>query len=399
MVLIFVDSANRDGLTYTLIAHELSKLNPNLHIELVSFDLWQEALGLLDPDIVVLNHLIGNRNRAIAKEVYRKKKQVVILPTEGRPNTVSQEEWVKQKTSPFYHHYLAWNSVVDMERMTVTGNPRFNIYTHYRKLCNSSVLSGRYRIPQEDEIIGITTSFPQAKFAYTGVDFNIRDWKDLGVDGVIGDALTVAKSELKKLKEFQTYVEEVHLENPDSWLLIKPHPMEDMTLWWNWQRELPNNRKVIIVENAEMHNFLPVIDRLIARYGCTTLQDAHAFDMTLPVVEWGTPDAPDNEMDATWTYSQTCDPVEKRDILEKYHTLSINSILEISHFLHELTTDNTPLKSASYITQLNKFRAIQVAHAQHHILPTISKENLHFGKSFTLTTRRYYNKLIQQHGY
>jgi surface carbohydrate biosynthesis protein len=254
----------------------------------VSFDFWQKALELFKPHVVVLNHLHGKRNKWIANYVKRQGGLVVIIPTEGRPNSDDQAKWFyEQLDNPDLDLLCAWNDIVSHEKITITGCPRFDIYHNYRHLIEPKELfCNKYRLDPDKKIIGIATSFSQAKFAYKAIQFNKKDWKDLKVTSISGrdDPQQFAQSEYEYMQEFRLWLRVLKYRYPDYQYVLKPHPMGDATSWAEFCDEVG----ITIIYQEYIFNFLNAIDLLIARLGCITIQEAWLLDK--PVVQIGLSD-------------------------------------------------------------------------------------------------------------
>lgn len=272
-VLLFIDSRFRDAFGISLLAHTLKQMGHQVTV--APFDLHQEAIQLLKPDVVVLNHIIGQRNRKIANYVRRQGGSVVVMPTEGRPNTAAQEDWfVEHNDNPDYLDlFLSWNEPI-AEKFSrvptkVVGCPRFDIYQHpFTQLIESGDFF-RYRYRLNDRpIIAFASSFPQSKFAYKQVDFNVQDWKDLGIKR---DAVQVANEEYGKLRWFKSLITTTVGYYGDRYqYVVKPHPMEDISLWLRFADEWG----VTLITNDYIFNVVSNVDLLVARTGCLTHQDA-----------------------------------------------------------------------------------------------------------------------------
>ena len=66
-ILLFNDSKWRDSFGTIILKLKLQELLPDAIVEICSYHLWQSAIELFNPHLVVLNHIQGKRNKMIAK--------------------------------------------------------------------------------------------------------------------------------------------------------------------------------------------------------------------------------------------------------------------------------------------------------------------------------------------
>ena len=227
-IAIFIDSRYRDTLGCLLAKQALQKSRPDWDILAISIDLWQQTMELFKPHVVVLNHAIGYRNKRIIEMA----DYSIVLPTEGRPNTREQEDWFVAQQDGIADLYLSWNELIANKfkktKAIVTGCPRFDVYHTHRHLIDSKEkVRAKYGLDQNRQVIGVFTSFPQAKFSFSNVEFNKNDWRDLGVDRISTrtDPFEFAKSEYQKRQEFFNAIAALSNEFPDYQFLVKTHPM------------------------------------------------------------------------------------------------------------------------------------------------------------------------------
>lgn len=266
MILIFIDSKWRDGKSYTFLARQLNENGVNTI--LTPFDNWQEAIRL-NPRVVVLNHLIGDRNRQIARHVKSYGGKVVILPTEGRPNNDQIADWWMNENANDYDLFLHWNDLFINsadKRHVVVGCTRFDIYPNKQHKSRTEIL-GILGIDQDKKVVLVASSFPQAKFAYTHSMFNQHDWKDLNR----GDAEQNVLNETDEFHVFMSAIDIVVRNNRQWQFIIKPHPMEPS---WMWENFCEKNANCKLVTQAGIEDLLECADMLINRTGCITFYDA-----------------------------------------------------------------------------------------------------------------------------
>jgi surface carbohydrate biosynthesis protein len=284
-VAIFVDSRYRDTIPCLLVKKRLVELR-NYDVIAVSIDLWRETMELFKPHVVILNHAIGFRN----EEIIRRAPYSIVMPTEGRPNTVEQEQWFVNSQDGKIDLFLSWNEHVAKQFTTtdavVTGCPRFDVhYTHTNLIDDCDKVRAKYGLG-DDPVVGVFTSFPQAKFAFQDTQFNKSDWHDLGVTKISGreDPLVFAQNEMRERQRFMTAVDALHDENPSWQILVKPHPMEDVIEIQRWCDE----RNYVCVTQDTVFNVIAACDAVVNRVGCITELDAMLQNK--PVVSFGEPE-------------------------------------------------------------------------------------------------------------
>lgn len=285
-IAIFVDSRYRDTVSCLLVKKRLQELR-DWDVLVVSIDLWQQVVQLFKPHVVVLNHAIGYRNQEIAR--YAQK--TIVLPTEGRPNTKEQEQWFVDQQDGIADLYLSWNDHIASKfkktRAVGVGCPRFDVhYTHTHLIDSKEKVRAKYGLKQNERVVGVFTSFPQAKFSYQDTQFNKQDWRDLGVDQISTrtDPLVFAQQEMRERQRFMTAVDAMADENPFWQILVKPHPMEDVIDIQRWCDE----RGYKCVTQDTIYNVLAACDAVVNRVGCVTELDAML--QGIPVVSFGTPE-------------------------------------------------------------------------------------------------------------
>lgn len=286
------DSRFRDSISLAFVRKQLVDLGHDARV--ISFQIASQAIPIFNPDILVLNHLFGRRNQDLARYVKRLGGKVVIMPTEGRPDTGVQLKWVAKQAEmqDLYDLYLSWNEQVAevIPKSVVTGCPRFDVYRpDYNYLIeDKETVLAKYGLIGKAKVIGITTAFPSAKFAYTNRQFHKRDWKDLMIDD---DPFALANGEYLQAQKFKNLIQYTRLEFPDYEFVLKPHPMADRHMWQSFCED----SNIVLSPPDYIHNFLQVCDILIARVGCSTVQDA--WMMHKPVIQVDLPPIRDAEFD------------------------------------------------------------------------------------------------------
>lgn len=283
-IVLFADSRWRDSFGLALTKIELQDAIPEANVWVIPFDLWQQALDHLNPDVAILNHLFGARNNRIASHVKRNGGNVYVMPTEGRPDKNKPLEFIaSQKDSPYLDMFFSWNiAVADAmgDKAVVTGCPRFQIYQQpYRSLIESrDFFCEKYALDKSKKIVGVTTNFPQAKFHLKNQAFNRQDWKDIGISDKI-DRLSnpdqYARSEYEKLEQLKGWIHALVAEYRDTVeVVLKPHPLEDVTMW----EKFCDVAGVTLVKGEYIFNFVNACDVVVVREDCMTAQDAWYLD-------------------------------------------------------------------------------------------------------------------------
>ena len=278
-ILLLGDHRNRDIPALSLIQTHLEKIDGALDVKIVSFDLLQQAIEYFKPHVVVLNHLFGKRNQGIAEVVRRRGGLVVVLPTEGRPNTQDRIIWsATQWPSYLCDLYLSWSDEfakylpLDVNTIT-TGCPRFDFY--FSPLSNlidrDETLSG-LQINPDLPIVTIASSFPNGKFSKQGADFHKQDWEDLKMTTIPGheDPNKFAGEEYKAYDMFRSWLFALREEMPRLQLILKPHPAESS---WMWQ-PFCDDHGIQYLPMGYIWDLLSLSDLHLARTDCATVHEA-----------------------------------------------------------------------------------------------------------------------------
>lgn len=285
-ILLLGDSRWRDAFGLALLKRRL--IQRNWLAEVTSFDIAYSAVEYFRPDVLVLNHVVGKRNRQLATMVKRGGGTVVVMSTEGRPNTEKLRRWHDENTDKsLVDYYFAWGTgdrqldfLRDVETRVV-GCPRFDIYREeYSYLLPSKeAMCARFGLDPDREIIGIATSFPQAKFHFHSQQFHQTDSKDLGIY-TKDEATHIPKNEWTNMQSLRQQLQSLILNYPRYQYVIKPHPMEDVRLWESWCREWGAS-----LFTGYIWDFLSMVDLHIARSPCLTALEADM--MQVPCYTYG----------------------------------------------------------------------------------------------------------------
>lgn len=377
-ITIFADSRYRDSFGLAATKYWLNRLSPDAEVYVTAFDLWQHNLNLVKPDVVVLNHAFGVRNEAILRWAQQNRATSYLMFTEGRPNTEEQLEWyLSQRDKSDY--VLAWSSWLgDMfDNAVVTGCPRFDIYqSPYQKLIEPrEFVLDKYGLGPNKETILVTTSFPQAKFSYQGIQFNEQDWKDLGVTGISDRRNPTAFAKKEKLAQqlFKTQLAGmIAAANNKYNVIVKPHPMEPAR---EWERYCDENGFTIAPADY-VFNALSAANIVINRAGCLTTQDA--WLMGKEVMQMN----PDDQ-ELTGSSKEAFgigyrDTEARREFLHKYGFSTPNSSRLVAETI--LNTAR-PASIKRNIVDLIKWQTAQAEYDNSHVYPDLT--SMHPVKAIT----------------
>ena len=396
-VLVFSDSRWRDAFGDALLVKHLAKK----HFAVVcSYDLWQDALRLFKPHVILLNHLHGARNRLIANHVRRQGGCVCVLPTEGKiTSQYMDDRFQEQLDSPDMHYLYAWNDLVVHPKVIVTGHPRFSIYhPEFSHLIDSrDIMCAKYGLDSTRPIIAIASIFPQAKFSYHSIKFNEDDWRDLGLSKYPGreSPYQYAATEYEQLNKFKLWVKLLVDAHPEYQYVLEPHPMEDRAPWEGFCHE----NKIVLIRQEYIFNLLSVADCFVTRIGCTTVQDAWLMGKpTLRAFIYQNPDIPTFEEASIGhvAYGSTelidkfpdiLQPVTeeegaaRKQYLKKYgYDKSQNSVPTIVAHIDSIIGGITVIEDPT-IPDLMEFNKRLANHTNLHMLA--NPVDVHLGKSVT----------------
>jgi surface carbohydrate biosynthesis protein len=247
------------------------------HVQICDIHLFPQMVDVFKPNLVVINGLHDRGRNHLVDTVRRRGGLCAVLASEGRPNTVEQLDWTaRQWPAELCDLYLSWSEWFDKELQSrvpsaVTGCPRFD---HYFRPFNRAKTISEWGLDPDKPIVTVASSFPQAKFADSGGDFLVQDWKNLGVSqmDMFKDPRAVAKLEKTALERFSVWISALHSENPGIQIVLKPHPAENIQFW----QEL--SESIHIVLSDYIQTMLSISDVHVARVGCLTVPEAWLFN-------------------------------------------------------------------------------------------------------------------------
>ena len=276
MIVIFCDSKYRDFYSCLLIKEQLETLGYRGKVLVVNFHMWEWVTLNNNVEAVVINHAAGTRNKTIIQRMKKMGKKVFVLPTEGRPDSGKPLDFiVSQATHPSVDAYFSWSDLVTErygEKAFTTGCPRFDIYDDPRFMTTREEFASGLKMNSDLPTISVASNFPQAKFSYQGIEFNKLDWKDLNIDKELGDPEVYARAEYDRQHTFMTLIDAVAAYTKYNFV-IKPHPMDDMSLWRTMRTASPAKDRIRVYTH-NIHTLIFGSDLLISRQSCMTHLDA-----------------------------------------------------------------------------------------------------------------------------
>lgn len=269
-ILALGDSHWRDAPGLALLKHELDR-DEDLEPWIAPFDIAFQAVEALQPHVLLLNHVMGKRNRKLANYVMRRGGESVVLPTENRGNTTDEIEWyARQVDSSYCDLFLGWSEETARQihpPVNVVGCPRFDVYRYPGLAKDREIFNTQHGLDPEKKTVLFASAFPQGKFAYSNQVFHEHDRKDIGSVEREGreDPVEFARKEYERLQQFAFWVESVAQEK--TWnVIVKPHPLEDLSFW--------QKRDVPLIRGGYIHDAVSCCDVLVAKAGCMTHMDA-----------------------------------------------------------------------------------------------------------------------------
>lgn len=286
-ILIFTDSKWRDLPANVLLQYRLQENYSNVHVQLCSYHLWNEAIQLYAPHLVVLNHMQGKRNKKIASYVKRHGGNVAVMFNEGIVEFEGKAKiFEAQKSSKDVDIFICWNDIVsELVGGETFGSPRFDFYSKpvSRLIDTKGLFCDKYNLDATRKVILLGDSWPSAKFTYSLQSFHRANWSDL--DNVLADkwadADEFAKNQQHMQEQFKLYALLLKNSYPDAQIIIKSHPMSDYVHWETWCAE----HGMTLVHGEYIFNVLNACDLYVAKLGSITT--AEAWLLGKPVIKLG----------------------------------------------------------------------------------------------------------------
>lgn len=397
-VLILADSNWRDSFGVAHLTNEL--YNRGVSTYFASFDICSQATEAVRPHAIILNHVLGARNKRLSDYVKRNGGVSIVLPTEGRPDSEKQKEaFVTGNDLPDYVDlFLSWSEQVVLPgvRTKAVGCPRFDIYQPpYDSLIQTKEhFCARYNLDPDRPIIALASSFPKAKFHYQAQHFNRSDSADLGHDRVFGDPDDHARREYEAWQEFMLWARIVNDEYGGYYNIIaKPHPMEDVTEW----EKLCGETGITHIKGDYIFNVVNASDLLIARIGCLTHQDMWLVDKPTIHCDFGYRDinlTTEESLSCGWAvdhFSDLLDAVydwknglpsgfSPKPFLEKWGFSVKNSGRRTARAIADFLQEKNP--QVNHQPDIVEFNSILHEHDKKNAIPQMDNIG-HFGKAIT----------------
>lgn len=205
---------------------------------------FEAGMVAVRPHAVVLNHMNGPRNRFIAQIAKRMGSAVVVIPTEGRPQT---NELMRFTTGEFadlscVDLWLTWSETVrdimlaerrlPRERLQVAGAPRFDFYAPSLRsvFVSTEDFERKHGIVRGRPMVSWATNFILARHVRTNtLDFLVRDFKSLRISElpVYSDPVPLAERDLRVRLRTLEILKRLCRRFPQVNFVVKPHPHEE----------------------------------------------------------------------------------------------------------------------------------------------------------------------------
>ena len=295
-ILFFVDHKWRDLLISVYIKLLLEARGYKVTISRNGFE--SVVLPAVQPDVVIFNHVYEDKRVNVIKRFKKNGLKVIILPTENIPVMDNVKRLFAGATSDLsvVDRYFVWNTVVgdivtsektiDPEKLRVIGVPRYDVY---REPLSSMIMSkddflAKYNLNKKYPVITMTTNFTLAGFAVKNKEFYEKDVKQLKTDK-IGYGGRLAERDFRSKEIFHQAFLRLIEDYPEANFIIKPHPSEDHTPYYDILRKIRNSPaqgRVAVVLTEYIWDVLNATDILLERSCLTGLE---AWTMNKPTIE------------------------------------------------------------------------------------------------------------------
>jgi surface carbohydrate biosynthesis protein len=295
-ILFFVDHKWRDLLSSVYIKLLLEKRGYRVTIARNGFERF--ILPVLQPDAVIFNHVYEDKRVDLVRRYSANGLQVIVLPTENIPvlDKVKQLFAGQMSDLSIVDLYFVWNEevgdimrkgkAIDESLVKVIGVPRYDIY---REPLSSLIVGkkdflAKYNLNPDYPVITMTTNFTLAGFASKNIEFFKKDIKGLKSDQ-IGYDHDLALRDLKSREIFHDAFYKLVKDYPEVNFIIKPHPSEDHTPYYDIINKLnsgPSQGRVAVVLTEYIWDVLSATDILLERSCLTGME---AWFMGKPTIE------------------------------------------------------------------------------------------------------------------
>lgn len=286
-ILFFVDHKWRDLLSSVYIKLLLEQKGHKVSIARNGFERF--ILPAVQPDAVIFNHVYEDKRVNLIKRFKADGLQVIVLPTENIPvmENVKQLFAGQMSDLSIVDLYFVWNDEVgdimreskalDESLIKVIGVPRYDIYKKPLSslAMNRTEFLAKYNLNTSYPVITMTTNFTLAGFAAKNVDFFNKDIKGLKSDQ-IGYDHSLALRDLKSREIFHDAFYKLVNDYPEMNFIIKPHPSEDHTPYYDIIEKLNKGNaqgRVAVVLTEYIWDVLNATDILLER-SCLTGMEA-----------------------------------------------------------------------------------------------------------------------------
>lgn len=295
-ILFFVDHKWRDLLSSVYIKLLLEQKGHKVSIVRNGFERF--IMPAVQPDAVIFNHVYEDKRANLIKRFKADGLQVIVLPTENIPvmEQVKQMFAGQMSDISIVDLYFVWNDevgdimresgTIDESRIKVTGVPRYDIY----RPPLSSLITRRedflakYGLNADWPVITMTTNFTLAGFADKNIDFFKKDVKGLKSDQ-IGYNHDLVLKDLRSREIFHDAFEKLVSDYPEMNFIIKPHPSEDHTPYYDILKKFnssTSSNRVAVVLTEYIWDVLGATDILLERSCLTGME---AWSMGKPTIE------------------------------------------------------------------------------------------------------------------
>ena len=305
-IFIVADHRWRDVPGLASVEIEIERLLPESQVLIADIHLTSQVVELFKPHVIVINHLHDKARNKIVDDVRRRGGLCIVLPTEGRPNTVTQLQWATHDFDlTLCDLYCCWSeafqenfAAVPVESQ-VTGSQRFDFYDPplNRLVRTKEQTCDLYGLDPDKSIVTVASSFPNAKFSDYGTEFMVKDWENLGIDKIRGheDPATFAKQEKVEFLRFQSWIQAIARER-DYQIVVKPHPAESTKDWMQFCESI--GVKVMLTDY--IFNLFAISDCHLSRFGELTALEARSEFVPIIQCFVGDKDKSLDEIEQEW---------------------------------------------------------------------------------------------------
>src|SRR3989475_1448274 len=241
-VVLVVDQKWRDLPGMVALAIWLEEAH-RLSASLIPYWRWRESLVLGRPRAVVVSHMNGPRNRAIAETARSLGTRVAVIQTEGRPNNVELMEYAagREVNARAVDLWFTWSEtvrdhiveagVLPPDRVVVAGAHRFDVYRPPLSgvIVTRERFAAKYGLDLSRPIVSLATNFTCTKYHRRNQRFLEGDWKSLGLSRLpsYSNPREFARLDWEARERTLGFVRTLLLARPHLQLILKPHPTEE----------------------------------------------------------------------------------------------------------------------------------------------------------------------------